>query len=154
MPVDIATMDSDIRNLWADALQSDHYYKGKGFLRMNGANGFCRHCPLGVLTDLFMITNPGIVTMSDAMNSGVVVFQDGGSQTTGELLPVVRDWAGLTSILPLVEVTDEEIDRLWRSTNTPPPAIGDGRPMSITYLNDATQIPLFRIGELILEQTV
>lgn len=129
-PREIPKMDPTKKGWWVEALRSDRFRKGKGFLRAyNEADGLTYHCCLGVLIEV-------------AIEHGLDVEIEPGLGSTGEtffeheaqLLPTkVMEWAGLDKNGP--EVWDSGYDGLVRT--------------ELTLVNDDTEAEFPEIADLI-----
>lgn len=90
-------MDIDVQDAWLNALRSDKYVQGTGFL--NGPDG---HCCLGVLCDL--AEQAGMVEGVYDKATGVTWYDD-----SMDLIPdSVRIWAGLDSHNPVMHMGNGE----------------------------------------------
>lgn len=89
-------MNPEIKPIWVQALRSDDYKQGKGYLRrlnVDGSEGFC--C-LGVLCDIYSKSmGIGNWTVNSRFGSS---FQmpNGGFSEKVDLPLAVQNWAGLT----------------------------------------------------------
>lgn len=86
-------MKAEIRDAWADALESGDYKQGTGYLtRLETPDGKPRHCCLGVLCEL--------AVKADVIPEGFESFLGtslsyGATKETALLPPEVMEWAGL-----------------------------------------------------------
>lgn len=92
-------MNSEIKQQWLEALRSGKYEQGKGELK-TPYGGFC--C-LGVLCDLYIKANPGIMDWAVSPNSDLfrLVDPDDGqvlyNVDTDHLPQEVANWSGFDS---------------------------------------------------------
>lgn len=108
-------MDSEVKQLWIDALRSGKYKQGLGKLR--DSNNFC--C-LGVLCDLY---DPDLWGLGGTYYSHIT-----------HLVSFVAIWAELESINPSVIVDDEIISL---HPDTLPPYTESGDYITLSQLNDS-----------------
>jgi len=93
-------MNTEVKQLWIDALLSGEYPQGRNALR-NTYEGRDNFCCLGVLCDLYQKEHPETkweyVDWQDKW-----FFDDGGERKEGVPTGVVYDWAGLDEVVPVV----------------------------------------------------
>lgn len=122
-------MKPEVKGWWVEALRSDRFRKGTGYLRKRGPiDQLTYHCCLGVLCEV-------------AIEHGVALIlthgEDGQTYFDGEalLLPEkVMLWAGLEKVGP--EVWDEDFEAGLRKTE-------------LTLVNDDTEAEFPDIADLI-----
>ena len=128
-PVDIPKMKPEVKEWWAEALDSDRFRKGRGYLRQQHDDGLTYHCCLGVLCE---------VAIEHGLDLDVKVGEDGQTFFDSEtlLLPEkVMLWAGLEKVGP--EVWEEnDFDSGQHKTE-------------LTLVNDDTEAEFSDIAEMI-----
>lgn len=99
-------MKEDIKRRWIEALRSDRFQQGFGYLSYLDREGLKRHCALGVLCELAV--EAGITTKKvDPIRDSVIVF---GEESCDTVLPEeVEKWAELDSADP--EINNMEISQ-------------------------------------------
>ena len=131
-----STMYEDVRDAWADALESGRYRQGRGLLR--SVKG--EYCCLGVLCELAVeagVIPPGIEDPStDTQN--VTYF----SGTAIDLPPEVLEWAGL-------EASSWAVRTVYFSVTDPRTGWGEIR--SAEDLNDDLQLTFKEIATHVRE---
>lgn len=132
----VTKMNPDVRDRWADALESGAYRQGRGKLAVEQA-GAVKFCCLGVLCDL--AAQAGVVNVETSKEplyvdgSGtpfVYRYYDG---LPNYLPPSVVRWAGLNSYNPRVEY-------------------GGNKLTPLGHLNDTSQLSFVDVARLIREQ--
>lgn len=119
-------MNEAIKKLWVDTLRSGTYDKGTGSLRVQGEDGLCKYCCLGVLTDIYCIftDKPWKEVTNYSINEQYLPYE--------YLPPKVAEWAGLEKTNPFV------IFRLGEA--------------SLSHINDICNYPFKEIAHIIEEQ--
>lgn len=89
-------MNSEVKTLWVDALRSNDYAQGHGFLRTENSLGEPMFCCLGVLCDLYLKAHPKELGWQGRAST----FEFFDSRYT--LPKQVREWSGLDSRDPIL----------------------------------------------------
>lgn len=90
------SMNTTVRDLWCDALESGTYPQGRYVLRTQDN----RYCPLGVLTDLAVEADVVVWDSLFGMKKPLYCVQG----ITNNLAPAVRVWAGIKGAHPSEQV--------------------------------------------------
>jgi hypothetical protein len=130
-PIEIPKMDPEKKEWWAEALESDRFRKGRGFLRQRLNSGLTYHCCLGVLCEV-AIEHGVDLDVSDPGVEGETFFD-----SEAMLLPKkVVEWAGL----------DRNGPEVWHSRF----ADDDGTVKAeLTMVNDDTEADFTEIAAMI-----
>ncbi len=107
-------MNPEVKVKWLEALRSGEYRQTKGTLRRPGD----RFCCLGVLSDLYTKEVEGSwewyrddCSVYGMVNGSYGMVNGSGSDVAiVDLLPCIRDWAGLEGRNPEVHVAKGECD--------------------------------------------
>jgi hypothetical protein len=128
-PEDIPTMNPEAKGWWVEALRSDRFRKGRGFLRQRLSSGLTYHCCLGVLCEV-AIEHGVDLEVSEGVE-GETFFDH-----EAMLLPqAVIEWAGL----------DKPGPEVWHSRFD-----DDGTSKAeLTLVNDDTEADFRKIADLI-----
>lgn len=138
----IGLMRPEVRVMWADALSSKKFTRGRGFLKVTTQNATL-HCPYGVLTELARSND---VVISARPVSWFPPIERWYFDNDASLpCEAVRLWAsltreplpiGLTVRVPIEIITDYNLDPVRRKR-------------SILQLNDKTNVPWKVLADLI-----
>jgi hypothetical protein len=111
-------MKTEVRDLWADALESDEYKQGRHRLTTVLEDGTEEDCCLGVLCKLAV--KAGVIPEPDTWtdpDNGRVMRQYGAEHVSGLLPTEVMEWAGLDSNAPFLADDGEEFGAdFWNDT--------------------------------------
>ncbi|TVZ01250.1 hypothetical protein EAS64_33770 [Trebonia kvetii] len=111
-------MKPEIRDMWADALESDEYEQGQDRLTIVAPDGSERDCCLGVLCKLAV--KAGVIKrLRVRPDTGHVIYGDETDENGSTLPYAVMKWAGLDD-------------------NNPNVKYDNGRSHSLAEFNDAT----------------
>jgi hypothetical protein len=87
-------MNPEIRDQWADALESDEYAQCQNALTRVAPDGVVSHCCLGVLTELGV--KAGVITRNEADDDGRGLIGYGPHNEKATLPDAIQKWAGIT----------------------------------------------------------
>lgn len=138
----IDLMRPEVRVMWADALCSRKFTRGRGFLKVTTQNATL-HCPYGVLTEICRSSDVVISARSVSWYPPIEKWYFNNDAS----LPceALRAWAsltndplpiGLTVRVPIEIITDYKLDPVRRKR-------------SILQLNDKTDVPWKVLADLI-----
>lgn len=101
-------MNVEIRNQWADALESGEYQQGKNMLTRVDGYGNEKNCCLGVLCDLAV--KAGVIHRTK-VDGGTVYYGVNSDEEAASYPPQsVIEWAGLPACNPAFVVDGEPND--------------------------------------------
>ena len=120
------TMNSELKNEWITALRSGNYTQAVGSLK-TVEQGKVSHCCLGVLCEIALAKN-----IIESSVRGVDTHYYGDEFEFAVLPHVVRDWAGIDQVNPIIILTPELKEKIAERSST------------IRNMND---IPIFSLAE-------
>ena len=122
-------MDANVKQLWISALRSGEYDQGRGVLHYE-RDGVHSYCCLGVLCDVAV--RQGIISAPREVDKEYIY-----AGATTELPIPVMEWAGL----------DNPSGSLGRWVSL----TGNVRSANLVNMNDALQMPFWKIADVIEE---
>lgn len=134
-------MKPEIRDQWADAMESDEFTQGIKRLTTVEEDGTEKDCCLGVLCKLAV--KAGVIPEGEIVYEGTYDVNQrayGTGRSTGLLPREVTEWAGL----PPAPAEHEEGGSVMLDLN--------GRSLNADYLNDGLRLSFKEIAKLVREQ--